>query len=250
VRGRSGRGLIATSTGRPGRRDYEVQRRPEHEARGEEDPDDREHAAGGVHRETAAEEERGQDGDEHEGEVRDGLPGEAPTVDLVEERASGGGGDDRADRERRAAVGSLALVEEVCADRGHHDERDPAEERGAEEQAGTGRGRRRPVGSCVWHASPSSDQPTTDAAPAPLPRCGAVDVAHAGGDPCALPAAPSRARRYPRRMPAAPAARSGWVRAVFRAGRVLVSLAMGVLLAVLALGLAFDGAFRDLNEDD
>jgi hypothetical protein len=51
-------------------------------------------------------------------------------------------------------------------------------------------------------------------------------------------------------MPAAPAARSGRVRAVKRAGRVLVSLAMGVLLAVLALGLAFDGAFRDLNEDD
>ncbi|MBT1634639.1 hypothetical protein [Clavibacter michiganensis] len=51
-------------------------------------------------------------------------------------------------------------------------------------------------------------------------------------------------------MPAAPAARSGGVRAVTRAGHVLASLAMGILLAVLALGLALDGSLRRLDERD
>ncbi|OUE17865.1 hypothetical protein BFL34_03116 [Clavibacter michiganensis] len=50
-------------------------------------------------------------------------------------------------------------------------------------------------------------------------------------------------------MPAAPAARSGGVRAVARARHVLTSLAMGVLLAVLALGLALDGTLHDLDRD-
>ncbi|MFT2694199.1 hypothetical protein [Clavibacter zhangzhiyongii] len=43
-------------------------------------------------------------------------------------------------------------------------------------------------------------------------------------------------------MPTAPAARSGGVRAVTRAGHVLASLGMGILLAVLMLGLALDEA--------
>jgi hypothetical protein len=51
-------------------------------------------------------------------------------------------------------------------------------------------------------------------------------------------------------MPAAPAARSGGVRAVTRAGHVLASLAMGILLAVLALGLTLDGSLRDLHDRD
>jgi hypothetical protein len=51
-------------------------------------------------------------------------------------------------------------------------------------------------------------------------------------------------------MPAAPAARSGGVRAVTRAGHLLASLAMGILLAVLALGLALDGSLRDLHDRD
>ncbi|MBF4625717.1 hypothetical protein [Clavibacter sp. VKM Ac-2872] len=51
-------------------------------------------------------------------------------------------------------------------------------------------------------------------------------------------------------MPAAPAARSGGVRAVTRAGHVLASLAMGILLAVMMLGLALDGSLRRLVERD
>ncbi|KDP92367.1 MULTISPECIES: hypothetical protein [Clavibacter] len=51
-------------------------------------------------------------------------------------------------------------------------------------------------------------------------------------------------------MPAAPAARSGGVRAVTRAGHVLTSLAMGILLAVMMLGLALDGSLRRLDERD
>ncbi|UDM10071.1 hypothetical protein [Clavibacter michiganensis] len=51
-------------------------------------------------------------------------------------------------------------------------------------------------------------------------------------------------------MPAAPAARSGGVRAVTRAGNLLASVAMGVLLAVLVLGLALDGSLRDLDDRD
>jgi hypothetical protein len=51
-------------------------------------------------------------------------------------------------------------------------------------------------------------------------------------------------------MPAAPAARSGGVGAVTRVGRVLTSLAMGILLAVLTLGLALDGSLRHLGEPD
>jgi hypothetical protein len=51
-------------------------------------------------------------------------------------------------------------------------------------------------------------------------------------------------------MPAAPAARSGGVRAVTRAGHVLASVAMGILLAVLALGLTLDGTLRDLHDRD
>jgi len=43
-------------------------------------------------------------------------------------------------------------------------------------------------------------------------------------------------------MPAPAAARSGAGRAVTHAGHVLASLAMGILLAVLMLGLALDGA--------
>lgn len=46
-------------------------------------------------------------------------------------------------------------------------------------------------------------------------------------------------------MPAHPAARSGGARAVSRAGHVLTSVVMGVLLAVLALGLALDGSLHD-----
>jgi hypothetical protein len=51
-------------------------------------------------------------------------------------------------------------------------------------------------------------------------------------------------------MPAAPAARSGGVRAVARAGHLLASLAMGILLAVLAVGLTLDGSLRDLDDRD
>lgn len=51
-------------------------------------------------------------------------------------------------------------------------------------------------------------------------------------------------------MPAAPAARTGGVRAVSRAGHVLTSLAMGILLAVLMLGGALDGSLRRLDERD
>ncbi|QIS42723.1 hypothetical protein GW571_11540 [Clavibacter capsici] len=46
-------------------------------------------------------------------------------------------------------------------------------------------------------------------------------------------------------MPAQPAARSGGARAVSRAGHVLTSVAMGILLAVLTLGLALDGSLHD-----
>ncbi|MDA3803790.1 hypothetical protein [Clavibacter sp. CT19] len=45
-------------------------------------------------------------------------------------------------------------------------------------------------------------------------------------------------------MPAAPAARSGGVRAGSRAGHVVASLAMGVLTR----GLALDGSLRRLDE--
>jgi len=51
-------------------------------------------------------------------------------------------------------------------------------------------------------------------------------------------------------MPAAPAARSGGVRAVARVGHVLTSLAMGILLAVLTLGFALDGSLRRLGDRD
>ncbi|MBF4619264.1 hypothetical protein ITJ44_14400 [Clavibacter sp. VKM Ac-2873] len=51
-------------------------------------------------------------------------------------------------------------------------------------------------------------------------------------------------------MPAAPAARSGGVRAVTRVGRFLTSVAMGILLAVLMLGLALDGSLRRLVAPD
>ncbi|MBM7411583.1 hypothetical protein JOE38_001406 [Clavibacter michiganensis] len=51
-------------------------------------------------------------------------------------------------------------------------------------------------------------------------------------------------------MPAAPAARSGGVRAVTRAGHVLASVVMGILLAVLTLGLALDGSLRGLDDRD
>jgi hypothetical protein len=51
-------------------------------------------------------------------------------------------------------------------------------------------------------------------------------------------------------MPAPVAARSGAGRAVTRAGHVLSSLAMGILLAVLTLGLALDGSLWRLDEDD
>ncbi|WP_434172761.1 hypothetical protein [Clavibacter michiganensis] len=49
-------------------------------------------------------------------------------------------------------------------------------------------------------------------------------------------------------MPAAPAARSGGVRAVTRAGHVLSSLAMAILLAVLTVGMTLDGSLRDLDD--
>ncbi|MBP2459057.1 hypothetical protein ABID70_001625 [Clavibacter michiganensis] len=51
-------------------------------------------------------------------------------------------------------------------------------------------------------------------------------------------------------MPAAPAARSGGMLAVTRVGHVLTSLAMGILLAVLALGLALDGTLSSLGDRD
>ncbi|MCJ1712436.1 hypothetical protein MT344_14740 [Clavibacter michiganensis subsp. phaseoli] len=51
-------------------------------------------------------------------------------------------------------------------------------------------------------------------------------------------------------MPAAPAARSGGSRAVIRAGHVLASVGMGILLAVLTLGLALDGTLHGLDERD
>jgi hypothetical protein len=51
-------------------------------------------------------------------------------------------------------------------------------------------------------------------------------------------------------MRAAPAARSGGVRAVIRAGNVLASVGMGMLLAVLALGLALDGTLHGRDERD
>ncbi|MFT2753959.1 hypothetical protein [Clavibacter sp. Sh2088] len=51
-------------------------------------------------------------------------------------------------------------------------------------------------------------------------------------------------------MPAPAAARSGAGRAFTRAGHVLSSIAMGLLLAVLALGLALDGSLRRLDEHD
>ncbi|MFC3295122.1 hypothetical protein [Clavibacter michiganensis] len=51
-------------------------------------------------------------------------------------------------------------------------------------------------------------------------------------------------------MPAAPAARSGGVREVTRAGHVLSSLAMGILLPMLMLGLALDGSLRYLDDRD
>ena len=40
------------------------------------------------------------------------------------------------------------------------------------------------------------------------------------------------------------------VRAVIRAGHVLASVGMGMLLAVLALGLALDGTLHGLDERD
>ncbi|MDO4135897.1 hypothetical protein [Clavibacter michiganensis] len=51
-------------------------------------------------------------------------------------------------------------------------------------------------------------------------------------------------------MPAAPAARSGGVRAVTRLADLLGAVAMGVLLAALVLGLALDGSLRDLDDRD
>jgi hypothetical protein len=51
-------------------------------------------------------------------------------------------------------------------------------------------------------------------------------------------------------MPAAPAARSGVVRAVTRLADLLGAVAMGILLAVMMMGLALDGSLRRLDEHD
>jgi hypothetical protein len=40
------------------------------------------------------------------------------------------------------------------------------------------------------------------------------------------------------------------VRPATRAGRVLTSIGMGILLALLTLGLALDGSLRGLDEHD
>ena len=51
-------------------------------------------------------------------------------------------------------------------------------------------------------------------------------------------------------MPTPGARRALPSRLLTRAGHVLASLAMGILLAVLALGLALDGSLRRLDERD
>jgi hypothetical protein len=65
---------------------------------------------------------------------------------------------------------------------------------------------------------------------------------------CTDPAA-ARRRRYPRPVPIPTARRRFLEGALTRAGRVVGGLAMGILLAVLALGLALDGSLRRDVED-
>jgi hypothetical protein len=64
---------------------------------------------------------------------------------------------------------------------------------------------------------------------------------------------PAGARPHPRlaspgaRRPRRPIRRG---RPATRAGRVLTSIGMGILLALLTLGLALDGSLRGLDEHD
>ncbi len=63
------------------------------------------------------------------------------------------------------------------------------------------------------------------------------------GDRAARPRLASPGARRPRR----PIRRGAWVT---RLADLLAAVAMGVLLAVLALGLALDGSLRDLDDRD